>query len=152
MTDQADRYIGLDMGAAYVGNFSRIHTYYGLNIYLRPVNKNIPLSRYKNMGDFFLTRSSILLGITFSSIEKENIRKGILDTKGVILGAGFRIVSFFRVNAGGLLYYRYPTNPLQDPERYSARMSPFVSLSFDLDMEELLGAVGKSIFPAKTPN
>jgi hypothetical protein len=152
MTAQADRYLGLDFGNAYIYNFSRFQTYYGINIYLRPVNKNIPLSRYKNIKDFFLVRTSLLLGLTFSSIEKIGIRKGIVSDKGVIIGTGFRIVSFFRVNGGGLIYYRYPANPLLDPEKYSAAISPFISASFDLDMEALLGAVGKSIFPAKSSN
>jgi len=149
MTEQADRYIGLDFGLAYVGNFSRFESYYGLNIHFRPVNKNIPLSRYKSFSDFMLARTSLLFGVTFASVEETNIRKGILGDKGIIIGSGFKIVSFLRVNAGALIYYRYPNNPLIDPARYKTKLSPFISASFDLDMESLLGVFGKALFPAK---
>lgn len=150
MTDQANNYLGLDFGLAYVGNFSRLQSYYGVNVYFRPVNKNIPLSRYHSFGDIMGTRASLLLGITFASIEKDNVRKGVLADKGLLLGAGFRLVSFLRVQGGGLLYYRYPQNPLINRDNYSMKVSPFVAFSFDMDMQSLLGVFGSSLFPPKT--
>jgi hypothetical protein len=151
MTDQANNYLGLDFGLAYVGNFSRLQSYYGVNVYFRPVNKNIPLSRYTRFWDVMGTRTSLLLGITFASVEKDNVRKGVIADKGLLLGAGFRIVSFLRVQAGGLLYYRYDQNPLINKENYSTKVSPFVAFSFDMDMQSLLGVFGSSLFPAKSP-
>jgi len=152
MSDQANNYLALDFGLAYVGNFSRIQSYYGLNIYLRPINKNIPIGRYATLKDYLLTHTSLLMGITFASVEKDNIRKGVLGDKGVLLGVGYRVLSFFKISAGGLLYYRYPANPLANKDNYSLKVSPFVSASFDLDMQALLGVFGNSFFPPKTTN
>lgn len=146
MVDQANWYIGLDVGYAYIGNFSRFVTYSGLNIYFRPVNKNIPLSRYKNVWDIVATRASLLVGVTVGSIEKANVRKGIVGNSGIILGTGFRLNSWFRINGGALLYYRYDGNPIMNNDRYSAKASPFISASIDIDVQQLLGALGTSIF------
>lgn len=146
MVDQANFYIGLDVGYAYIGNFSRFAGYSGLNIYFRPVNKNIPLSKYKNWLDILATRASLLVGITIESIEKINVRKGIVGTKGIILGAGVRLNSWFRINGGGLLYYRYDNNPIMNSDRYSTKVSPFISASIDIDVQQLIGGLGTSIF------
>lgn len=149
MSDQANNYLALDFGLAYVGNFSRFQSYYGLNIYLRPINKNIPLSRYYTLKDWFSSRTSFLLGVTFASIEKDNVRKGILGDKGLIAGVGLRILSFLRISGGGLLYYRYPSNPLINKDNYSTKISPFTSVSIDFDVQQLLGVFGSSLFPPK---
>lgn len=146
MTDQAPMYIGLDVGYAYISNFSQFSTYTGLNIYFRPVNKHLPLSVYKRFMDVIATRTSLLLGITIESVTKTGIRKGLINNNGVILGAGFRLNSWFRVNGGTVLYYLNHNNPIINTDRYRAKASPFVSLSIDIDVRNLIGGLAQSVF------
>lgn len=142
----AKLYITLDLGAAYVGNIDRILSYSGVNIYLRPVNKNIPLSNYNTWGDWFAVRTSFLVGITMNSIEKPNVRKGLIGNSALVLGAGIRPVPFAKINAGCFVYYKYSNNPLITQDSYHTAISPFISLSIDLDAKSLFGGIGEAIF------
>ncbi len=137
MVKAASLYITLDEGVLYSPYIDRFYSYTGVNFYFRPVNKNIPLEKYRSFRDVMGTRTSFLLGITLSNIEKDKQRKGLIDNKGLILGAGFRVLSFLRVNGGGLIYYQYDTNPLITPNTYRTKITPFVSLSLDLDIKPL---------------
>ncbi|CAC9975936.1 hypothetical protein [Flavobacterium panici] len=141
----AKLYVTLDLGVAYVGNIDRVLSYSGVNIYLRPVNKNIPLERYKGW-EWIKTRTSFLIGVTMSSIEKENMRKGLIGNSALVLGAGLRPVPFMKINGGCMIYYKYSNNPLISQDRYKTAFSPFVSLSVDLDAKSLFGGVGEAIF------
>jgi hypothetical protein len=144
--NNAKLHINLDLGYAYVGRIDRAIAYSGFNIYFRPVDKTIPLSHYNGILDQLSVRTSLLLGISLSSIEKDNVRKGLIDNKALVLGAGFRILSFLKVNGGAFCHYRYDTNPVIDPERYHFSMSPFVSFSLDLDVKPLFTGLSDSIF------
>ena len=139
-------YITLDAGLAYVWRIDRVLFYSGTNIYFRPVNKNIPLSSYKRFRDFMGVRASLLIGVTFSDFEKPNVRKGLIGNSALVLGGGFRINQFLKLNAGTMLYYRYSENPLISKDRLYTTFSPFVSLSLDLDVKSLVGGIGTSIF------
>lgn len=143
--ENAKLYVTLDVGAAYTFRPDRVYSYSGINIYLRPVNKNIPLRSYKKWK-WFAVRTSFVLGLTMNSVEKANARKGLVGNQGVILGVGIRPVPFLKINAGGMSYYTFYENPLISPERYRFTMSPFVSLSVDLDAKSLFAGVGEAIF------
>lgn len=138
-------YITLDVGLAYVSRMDRLLTYSGVNIYFRPVNKAIPLSHFSGW-DWWAVRTSLLIGITLESIEKENIRKGLIDNKALLVGLGFRIVPFLKINGGTLVHYRYDKNPLLTNKRYYTSLSPFFSFSLDVDIKTLFSGVGNSIF------
>lgn len=139
-------YITLDIGAAYVGKIDRISWYTGINIFLRPVDKSIPLSNYRGVWNQLLIRTSILIGVSLASIEKENVRKGLIDDKALVLGAGFRVWSFLKVNGGFFCHYRYDQNPVIDSQRYHFSTSPFVSFSIDADVKTLFSGISQSIF------
>lgn len=141
----AKTYITLDLGSAYVGNMDRVVAYSGVNIYLRPVNKNVPFSDY-SFYEQLLVRSSLLIGLTLNSIEKTNIRKGLIGNGALVLGAGIRIVPFMKINGGGMIYYKYSNNPLISHDRYRTTVSPFVSISIDLDAKSLFAGVGEAMF------
>lgn len=139
-------YITLDIGAAYVGKVDRISWYTGINIFLRPVDKSIPLSSYHGLKNQLLVRTSILIGVSLASIEKENVRKGLIDDKALVLGAGFRVWSFLKINGGFFCHYRYDQNPVVDLQRYHFSTSPFVSFSIDADVKTLFSGISQSIF------
>jgi hypothetical protein len=142
----AKLYITLDAGLAYTWRIDRALFYTGTNIYFRPVNKNIPLSSYKRFIDYMAVRSSLLLGVTVSEIKKTNVREGLIGNTALVLGAGFRVTPFLKINGGTMVYYRYNKNPLYAPDRQYTTFSPFVSLSLDLDVKSLIGGIGTSLF------
>lgn len=142
----AKLFVNLDVGYAYVWRMDRGLAYSGFNIYFRPVDRSIPFREYDSFGDQMAARSSILIGITLASLEKNNVRKGFIGNQGLILGYGFRVISFFKINAGAMLNYRYDNNPLFSTNNYHTSVSPFVSFSIDLDAKSLLSGIGDSIF------
>lgn len=144
--NNAKLHINLDAGFAYVGRVDRAMAYSGFNIYFRPVDKTIPLHIYTKFRDIMAVRTSLLIGISLTSIEKDNERKGLIDNKAFIIGAGFRLVSFLKLNGGVFCHYRYDKNPVIDPERYHFTMSPFVSFSMDLDVKPLFNGLSDSLF------
>lgn len=144
--DAARLHLNLDVGYAYVGRIDRAMAYTGFNIYFRPVDKSIRLSTYKTLGEQLAVRSSFLLGITTGSVEKEGVRKGLIDNKALVLGAGFRVISFLKVNGGVFCHYRFEQNPVIDRDRYRFSMSPFVSISIDLDVKSLFTGFSDAVF------
>ncbi|SEN81719.1 hypothetical protein SAMN05192574_104242 [Mucilaginibacter gossypiicola] len=142
----AKLYVNLDVGYAYVGRMDRGLAYSGFNIYFRPIDRSVPLSQYDSFGDWLAVRSSLLIGITLASVEQDNVRKGFIGNKGLMLGYGFKLISFFKINAGTMVNYRYNNNPLLSTDHYHTSLSPFVSFSIDLDAKSLLSGIGDSIF------
>jgi len=142
----AKLYITLDLGCAYVWRMDRVLPYTGVNIYFRPVNRNIPLRTYKEFWDYLGVRTSLLLGVTLSSVEKTDVRKGLFGNLALVLGAGFRPIPFLKINGGCMVYYSYSSNPLVSREHYHTTLSPFVSLSIDMDVKPLFAGIGESIF------
>lgn len=142
---QSKLYITLDVGLAYAFRIDRAIAYSGVNIYFRPINKAIPLSHFSGW-DWWAVRTSLLIGITLQSIEKDNIRKGLIGDNALVLGAGFRVVPFLKFNAGAFVHYRYDKNPLLTSNRYYISFSPFISFSLDIDVKTLFSGVGNSIF------
>lgn len=142
----ARSFITLDVGIAYVGNVDKVMTYSGVNIYFRPIDKNNPFNNNKGWDRWVAVRTSFLLGITMNSIEEPNIRKGLIGNSALVLGLGYRVNPFFKINAGTFVYYKYSNNPLISQQSYYTKASPFISLSIDLDAKELFSGIGDSIF------
>lgn len=144
---QAKMYITFDAGLAYVWKLDRSSFYTGLNVYLRPLDKNIPLSQYRQCWDVIATRTSILIGFSVSSVQRDSVRKGLLDdNKALVLGLGFRITPWLKLNGGSYLYYSFDKNPLAGTDRYRFNGAPFVSLSIDIDARSLLNGLADAIF------
>ncbi|WP_158642659.1 hypothetical protein [Chitinophaga japonensis] len=144
---QARLYITFDLGLAYVGRMDRANVYTGLNIYFRPLDKTIPLSHYREPWDFVLSRTSLLLGFSITSVQQDSVRKGLLDdNKALVLGVGFRLTPWLKINSGGYFYYKLPANPLASTNNYRFAAAPFVSLSIDVDAKSLLQGIGDAVF------
>jgi len=127
----------------YAWGIDRYVNYAGVNIYFREVNKAIPLRNF-NGWDRVAVSTSVLIGLTLSTIEQDHVRKGWVGNSAVVLGIGNRLWKFARINAGVLMHYRYDTNPLLD--RYHTSASPFVSFSIDLDIKSLFTGFGNALF------
>lgn len=138
-------YVTLDLGYAYVSRIDRALAYSGVNIYFRPIDKTIPLSRYPNWKDKLAVRSSLLIGLSLGSVAEANVRKGLIGDKALVLGLGYRVVPFFKFNAGCFVHYRYDKNPVITTNRYYTSLSPFISFSVDFDAKALFSGVGTSI-------
>ncbi len=140
----AQLYVTLDLGYAYVSRIDRGLAYSGVNIYLRPIDKGVPLNHYSGWNSFGV-RTSILVGLSLGSVAEANVRKGLIGDQALVLGLGYRIVSFFKFNAGCFVHYRYDQDPVITPNRYYTSLSPFVSFSVDLDAKSLFSGIGTSL-------
>ena len=134
-------YITLDIGEAVVARIDRVLTYSGVNIFFRPIDKSIPLNQYTGWSAVGV-RTSILLGISLASIDKDKVRKGLFGDKAGVVGLGYRVWSFLKLNAGFFCHYRYDTNPAISTDRYHLSTSPFVSISIDADVKRFFSAFG----------
>ncbi|GGH65767.1 hypothetical protein HNQ91_002011 [Filimonas zeae] len=139
-------FITLDAGiAGYAARIDRYISYTGFNIYFREVNKQTPL-RYYTGWDRIAATTSFLIGLTLSSIEKPNVRKGFIGDKALVIGVGNRLWRFARFNVGALVHYRYDTSPVFNADRYHTSLSPFVSFSVDIGLKEIFSGVFTGIF------
>lgn len=139
-------FITLDAGiAGYAARIDRYISYTGFNIYFREVNKQTPL-RYYHGWDRLAATTSFLIGVTLTSVDKANVRKGFIGDKALVVGIGNRLWRFARFNAGVLVHYRYDTSPVFNADRYHTSLSPFVSFSVDIGLKEIFSGVFTGIF------
>jgi len=126
-------YISGDAGLVYVPEIDEVASYVGTNIYLRPINKDVPLNQVSS----FRHRFAITLGLTVQGIDdkKDGVvqtRDNLFGSQALLIGAGFRVNRVLRIGAGALVFREKDPNPLVD--RLSVTTSPFVTLSFDLNV------------------
>ena len=130
-------------GAVYGGhNFSQysrfndIAPFIGVNINLRPIDKDLPFSRVPNKT--FWMHTAIFAGVSTNSVKDvAGTRYDFFEkaSSQLLLGASYRISNAVRINYGTLLFKRADTNPLLD--RKIITSAPFVGLNIDLDLKEL---------------
>ncbi|MCG2616774.1 hypothetical protein LZZ85_20915 [Terrimonas sp. NA20] len=148
---QAGEFIRSDLGLAYVWGIGRVNPYVGAQISLAPLNDSIPLRQYKGLGPILRSRISFLIGISVDGIAKDSVRKGLIGNQALILGSGFKLWQWLKINSGFYLYYSQPKNPLHDANRYSFKGTPFLSISIDVRVQSLLNGIGNAIFKQQTP-
>lgn len=144
MVEQAKLHVTFDLGYAYVGQMDRGNAYAGLNIYFRSIDTSLPLKNYRlKFWDFVGSRTSLLIGASIQSIQKDSVRKGLLSNEmALVTGIGFRLLPWFKINGGAYMYYLYSRNPLRTKNDYSFKASPFISLSIDFNLSSFLGTFG----------
>lgn len=136
ITTDKSNYVGLDIGFAYIGAIEEALMYAGANIYLVPVNKNVPLSNYKGADYGFSKRTSILLGLTLTDFEKENHYKPLFTGKGsLLLGLGYRLSEIVKLNAGYLFFKKVDENSIESNSEFQREI--FAAVSFDADIGSL---------------
>lgn len=144
MAEQAKLHVTFDLGYAYVGQIDRGNAYAGLNIYFRSIDTSLPLKNYRlKFWDFVGSRTSLLIGASVQSIQKDSVRKGLLSNEmALVTGIGFRLLPWFKINGGAYMYYLYSRNPLRTKNDYSFKASPFISLSIDFNISTFLETFG----------
>lgn len=126
--------------------------FYGVNIFFRPVDKNIKSKYFLNKqakagnedynvisrGSFF-QRFCITAGFTIGTIDKNNFSNFFGGTS-LLIGPSYRFGRTFRVSSGVVFLKRSDKNYLLSDKRYTTGFH--ASLSLDLD---ILGTLGKAI-------
>jgi hypothetical protein len=136
-------YVSLDTGIAFPWDLGSMVFYAGTNIYLRPVNKNAPLSAS------WLSRLALVVGITTTvkddSRRAEDLRPTEPPGEGsnsLLIGAGIRVTPSVRISGGALIFRETNPNPLIT--RKTVVGTPFVALSLDVDLGSALGGLSPS--------
>jgi hypothetical protein len=134
-------YVSMDAGLAYGWDISEAFGYLGTNIYFRPVNKDAPLQSFGSFAQSFTRRVSALIGLTVTGqTEEADRREALIGGRVLVVGGGLRLTDSIRVNGGGLVFKAVDPNPLVTERR--VEISPFISLSFDIDVVGMLGDLG----------
>jgi len=139
-------YVGLDIGMGYAPRLHATFIHEGLNIYLRPVNKNAPLSSLHGSDKFF-KMFSIFIGVTQAvSSSTVNDKYSSLFNEGdfktsILFGAGIRFNRLMRLNIAGLFYREKSLNPLVTSTQI--KVAPSVTLSLDINIAKLLTPIAK---------
>lgn len=130
---RSNSFITADIGVALIPSIGKMVPYIGSNIYFRPINRDRPLLMQEFIVKDFWRRFSMLLGLTYSTLKKDNYRNDLMSTFNLITGAGFRVADFVKINGGVIWYTQVNPNPLNTNN--TVRGSGFVSLSFDIDVK-----------------
>jgi len=136
---RASWYISPDIGLLYAPNLKEAFPYFGVNIYLRPVNRDVPLGMKDSLG----RRFALMIGITTRSLEEEDRREDLIGSKSLVVGAGFRLTDFLRLSGGSLLYYKINSETEESQKKITA--SYFISLSLDWDIKSTIGMLGDAL-------
>jgi hypothetical protein len=134
-----NNYISADGGLLYAGDLGAAALYVGTNFYLRPVNKDAPLSQVSS----FARRFAFTVGLTVSSVADEGSRRraDLFANQSLILGAGYRVTPSIRAGGGVLIYRKANDNPLVSDKKPWPTW--YGSFSFDIDVARgLQGGLG----------
>lgn len=141
---KANSYISQSVGLGYsssTGNFLSTLTY---SFFFRPVNQDLALSEYGG-NDWWKVRLCLNAGITIENISSNKIGQvgGIVGNKGLLLGGGFRLLSFLKLDLNGVFYTINNPNPLNNHKRVVCSFLP--SLSLNLNVSKILSGQHNSI-------
>ncbi len=135
---RASWYVSADVGLGAAPSISEVFGYVGANVYLRPVNKRAHLQWSgfrKGFWDEFGRRFAFMVGLPYTQLDKAGERTGVINSRPLMLGAGFRINDLLRVTGGALLFRVNDPDPLVDRQRIGT--TPFFSLSVDWDVRSM---------------
>ena len=147
---RATAYISADVGLAYSGGIDQFFFYLGTNFYLGPVNKKAPLSfREDGFRSSIRKRFALMFGIPINGFDDTSTTnlssaagtqlQGVIGSRPLLVGAGFRINDFVRLTGGSVFFKVADPNPLvNDP---ATRHSAFFSISVDWDVRGMFGGL-----------
>jgi hypothetical protein len=134
-----------DGGLIFTGfqtGFNTVTPYVGINIAMRPMDSDIPFQELiKNRNIRWYQRFTANLGLTLSSIAKQNYRTNLFGNDNVMIGLGYKLSHVFNVNFGGLIYQNVDPNPLLDKKTIG--VAPYVGISLNLKIKDALGDIAK---------
>ncbi|HEX4953689.1 MAG TPA: hypothetical protein VF017_09890 [Thermoanaerobaculia bacterium] len=137
---QFKNYASFDAGIAWVPEISEFSNYVGMNLYTRPVNKAAALSQLGNFRQTFSRRFSFTIGLTLQGVGDGKTREDLFNNQSLVLGVGLRLTGSVRITAGAVVFLEKDPNPLVDDDQEA--VSPFLSLSLDVDVLPALKGVG----------
>lgn len=141
-----------DIGIAYIRTklnsdgdaLNMIRPYYGFNISLGPIHKDQrpfrTVGKWSPRHAFYFT-----IGLTAISLT-EGETEGVQDlfrNANLLLGGGIRLHRGIRLSSGVVLHKREDPNPIISKSKIAA--SPFIGLSFDMDIIEAFELFKKKI-------
>lgn len=135
-------YISGDGGLAFALELDEAATYLGTNVYSRPINKSAALSQFGNFWQTLDRRLALTLGMTIDGIGDNETREDLIGSQSLVVGLGARLTGSMRLTAGALVFKKRDPNPLVDDLSLTA--TPFVSLSFDVDVVPFLTGLGNA--------
>jgi hypothetical protein len=136
-TTRHNWYVSADVGIAHAWEIDKSFTYVGMNVYLRPINKEVPLRGIKNT---FTKRFSFLFGATLQELKRDGAFEGVMGNRTLVLGAGLRVLDSIRVNGGVIVLNEFDPNPLVTST--TTAVSPFVAISVDWDVRSTFARLG----------
>ncbi len=119
-------------------------TYFGVNLYFAPLDKDEPLTRIIDRKDWsgrtFLRRFSLMAGVSIlrGDLNQELGVNGVLNRQFLLGGFGVRWTDYLRFGLGATLYRQDSPNPLSD--RRTLRAAPYLSAGIDID---IIGQINK---------
>jgi hypothetical protein len=113
--------------------------YFGVNIYPRPIDKEIPFADVPGYAKFWY-RFSVSVGVTATGMNDPDF-DDVFNKTSMLMGFNFRIYRGLRFSAGPMLYRQKFTNPIVSQHRLT--VAPFAGFSLDVDIasafEKLIG-------------
>lgn len=133
---KANIYIAQSAGAGYSIRTDKILSYIGYSFFFRPVNQEISLSAYSK-GEYWAVRLCLNVGFSLNDISTNKNGKisGTLGNQAIIIGGGFRILPFLKVDVNNAFYYLNDPNPLINQKHLN--MSTIFGLSLNLNIAKL---------------
>ncbi|WP_346319432.1 hypothetical protein [Chitinophaga sp. YIM B06452] len=148
MASSSSPYIGLNAGVGYNGGFRNFFALYGVNVYLLPVKKRVPLRNYRDHPLIYALKSTCLtIGIIHNYYESNANGKRYEPLLGsgndLMIGVGHRLNRALQINVGSALYFRKAYDPAVDDRSIAGKIC--VSLTVDADLLGGLTNVGKAL-------
>lgn len=141
--NRASWHISLDAGVLQVWGLHSVVPYFGANIYVRPVNKDMALA--KCWSACFTRRAAFTVAVSVTSVKETGRVEDFVSSRGVFLGGGFRFTDYLRVSAGTMLVKSFEKNGPKKPATIHGR--PALGAALDIDIISLFGKVAGAIVP-----
>lgn len=132
LVKNANTLVTADIGYGFAPGINRHFGFTAMHIYFRPINKTIPLNHYSGW-DYLTSRTSVMFGLSLvGKIDKPFEREGLIDGKGLLAGAGFKILPWLKLSGGALVYHEI-VSPLISEK--NIRSTWFLSASIDFSLK-----------------
>lgn len=145
-------YVSADAGLVAAPELDAVVSYIGVNLYLRPVNKNAPLRQLGSFRQTFSRRFAFTLGLTVQSLADDDngngpTRQDLFANQSMLIGGGLRITDMIRLGGGALVFKKDDPSPLIT--RFETAVSYYLTVSFDLNVARAFkGGLG-GLFPGQ---
>jgi hypothetical protein len=113
-------------------NISGGSPFFGCNVSLAPVNKNVPVSLSQLR---FAQRTSIHIGASLNPLELKGKRDDFFDNFSLMVGGGYKAFTQSTRVLGGVVVFN-KINPISAEK--SIAVHPFVGLSIDIEIRKWL--------------